>query len=79
MGVGEGVGCGCGSGHDCGCGWQRDIYLHAPLSHCTLSTAGRDNPQINMTFLQAQTCVHMGLCSELQASPVELSPSTSRN
>lgn len=32
MDVDEGVGCGCGSGHDCGCGWQRDIYLHAPLS-----------------------------------------------
>lgn len=39
-------------------GRERDIYLHA-----SLSTAGRDNPQINMTFLQAQTCVHMGLCS----------------
>lgn len=46
-----------GQGRGCkrGRGWQRDIYLHAPLS-----TAGRDNPQINMTFLQAQTCVHMG-------------------
>lgn len=54
--------------------WVAARHLFAcPTVRCTLSTTGRDNPQINMTFLQAQTCVHMGLCSELQASPVELS------
>lgn len=61
-----------GQGRECerGRGWERDIYLHAPLS-----TAGRDNPQINMTFLQAQTCVHMGRRSgRVQLPPSPLLP-----